>query len=94
MERYALDFSRAIGKSQNYPRRALQMGWQGKVELEVRVNTEGKVREVHVAKSSGYPMLDEEAVAMVKRTGQLPAVPAEFRGRDFTVLVPVVFRID
>ena len=94
LEGFALELSRAIGRNQNYPRRALQMGWQGKVELEVRLSPEGKVREVHVAKSSGYPMLDEEAVAMVKRTGQLPAVPADFRGREFTVLVPVVFKID
>lgn len=94
LEGYALDLSRAIGRSQNYPRRALQLGWQGKVELEVRISQEGKVTSVEVARSSGYPMLDDEAVAMVKRTGQLPSVPTDFRGREFTVLVPVVFKID
>ena len=64
------------------------------MELEVRISQEGKVTSVEVARSSGYPMLDDEAVAMVKRTGQLPSVPTDFRGREFTVLVPVVFKID
>jgi protein TonB len=94
LERYALDFSRAIGRNQKYPRRAIQMGWQGKAELEVRVSPDGEIRGVKVAKSSGYQILDDEAVEMVKRTRQLPSVPEGFRGREFTVLVPVVFKLE
>jgi protein TonB len=70
------------------------LGWQGTTELLVRITADGAIKDVKVAKSSGYPVLDEEAVAKIKRAKSLPAPPDGFRGRDFSVVVPVIFRLE
>jgi protein TonB len=94
LERYGLMLSREIGKDQRYPKRAQMLGWQGTTEVLVRMTAGGAIKDVKVEKSSGYPVLDEEAVAKVKRAKSLPPPPEGFRGREFTVLVPIVFRLE
>jgi len=94
LERYGLLLSKEIGKDQRYPRRAQTLGWQGTTEVLVRMSADAKVKEVTVAKSSGYELLDEEAVEKVRRAKQLPPPPDGFKGREFTVMVPIVFRLE
>ena len=94
LEQYGLKLSREIGKDQRYPRRAQMLGWTGTTQVMVRMSADGRVKEVSVAKSSGHEILDEEAVEKVKRARQLPQPPEDFRGREFTVMVPIVFRLE
>jgi protein TonB len=94
LERYGLMLSREIGKDQRYPKRAQMLGWEGTTEVLVRMTADGAIKDVKVEKSSGYGVLDEEAVAKVKRAKSLPPPPDGFRGREFTVLVPIVFRLE
>jgi periplasmic protein TonB len=47
--------------SPDYPRRARQLGFEGTVLLDVKVNENGGVEEVNIAASSGYALLDEAA---------------------------------
>jgi len=75
-----------------YPALARSRGWQGDVELWVRVAEDGRVLEARVHDSSGFEMLDRAAVDAVgrwrfhpARIGQTP-VPTEVR-------VPVCFRL-
>ena len=39
-------------------------------------------------------MLDDEALEKVQRAKQLPPPPENFKGREFTVMVPIVFRLE
>jgi protein TonB len=94
MERYGLLLSKEIGKDQRYPRRAQMLGWQGTTEVLLRMSVDAKVKEVTIAKSSGHDLLDEEALEKVRRAKQLPPPPDGFKGREFTVLVPIVFRLE
>ena len=73
---------------------ARRADWTGTTQVLVRMSADGKTKEVTVAKSSGHETLDKEAVAKVKRAQQLPSPPEGFRGREFTVLVPIVFRLE
>ena len=54
----------------------------------------GKLIEAKVEGSSGHPVLDTQALEMVKRVAALPAPPEGLREREFAVLVPVVFRLE
>lgn len=94
LERYGLLLSREIGKDQKYPRRAQQLGWQGTTEVLLRMGADAKVKDVSIAKSSGYEVLDEEALEKVKRAKHLPPPPEGFKDREFTVLVPIVFKLE
>jgi len=75
-----------------YPALARSRGWQGDVELWVRVAEDGRVLDARVQGSSGFELLDRAAVAAVGRwrfhpgrIGQTP-VTTEIR-------VPVCFRL-
>lgn len=51
----------------SYPRRALDMGQQGTVTLHAEVLPSGAPRELKIAHSSGYRLLDMAALAAVKK---------------------------
>lgn len=56
-----------------YPLGARRMGVQGKVLLRVHVSAEGAATEVQLHKSSGFPALDEAALAAVRKWRFAPA---------------------
>jgi protein TonB len=55
----------------SYPLLARRRGWQGKVVLEFRVEVDGRIDRIQVARSSGYPMLDRSAVAALGKVGRV-----------------------
>lgn len=57
----------------DYPRGARQRGEQGSVVLEIRVDADGRVAEVRVVDSTGFPELDAAAVKAVKSASFTPA---------------------
>jgi periplasmic protein TonB len=73
-----------------YPARATQMGWGGTVILRVRVSADGSAQSVSVKKSSGHKVLDDSAVAAVKKWTFVPSK----RGStpiDGWATVPIIF---
>ncbi len=57
-----------ILKNIRYPERARRMRWEGRVLLSFSILEDGSVRNVVVATSSGFPVLDESAREAVKGT--------------------------
>ncbi|WP_333873990.1 energy transducer TonB [Methylobacter sp.] len=75
-----------------YPEIAMDRGWEGKVLMKVHVLASGKPDNVSVLKSSGKPVLDDEAVRTVKKWSFAPAT----RGKtpiDGWVTVPISFKL-
>ncbi|MBC7943825.1 MAG: energy transducer TonB, partial [Burkholderiales bacterium] len=93
LDGYAQILSGAIGKFQKYPRVAQMRGWEGTVEVLLKIAAGGAVRDISLVKSSGFDVLDEQALAMVKQATPLPKPPANLSARDFSVKVPIVFRL-
>jgi TonB family protein len=52
----------------------------------------GQIGQISIVRSSGFAMLDETAVAML-RSAALPPVPDGLRRREFLLDVPVEFRL-
>ncbi|WP_018937115.1 energy transducer TonB [Thioalkalivibrio sp. ALJ24] len=50
----------------NYPDEARRQGLSGSLVLSVRLNPEGELMDVQVARSSGEPVLDEAAIRIVE----------------------------
>jgi len=86
--------ARAIGKRKDYPRLARIRNWQGTTELKLQIGPDGKLQDVHVGHSSGFEVLDAAAVQMVHNAAPLPDVPEALRGRELTMTVPVVFKLE
>jgi protein TonB len=91
---YGSSISRLLARHREYPRVAAMRGWEGTVTMRLRVGPGGKLIEAKVEGSSGHPVLDTQALEMVNRVAELPPPPEGLRGREFAVLVPVVFRLE
>lgn len=76
-----------------YPRRALAQSQQGVVLVRALIDPDGRVRELRLWSSSGFPLLDKAAISAV---AGWPFAPALVGGRAVTawVEVPVQFRIN
>ncbi|MEH0194131.1 TonB family protein [Caulobacter sp. CCNWLY153] len=74
-----------------YPRRAQSAGQEGVVHVAFMVDRAGRVLSARVAKGSGYPLLDEEALSTVRRASPVPPPPDDVAGDPVEVLVPVEF---
>ncbi len=70
-----------------YPLASRKKGESGTVVLAVRLDAQGRVHEVSVRSSSGFPALDNSAMAAVRAWRFDPKAPR-------ILLVPVVFRLE
>lgn len=68
-----------IERAKRYPALARRLGMEGTVHVEFWIARDGSVEGVKVAKSSGYPLLDEASVQAIKRAVPLPIVPGKIR---------------
>jgi protein TonB len=55
-----------------YPQRARRRGWQGEVLIAFRVNREGQLGNIRLARSSGYALLDNSAMAAMHKVKAIP----------------------
>lgn len=75
-----------------YPRLAREQGWEGTVVLDVDVLPSGRCGAIEVLSTSGYRVLDEAAIAAVRRWVFRPA-RQWFRPIAFRVEIPITFRL-
>jgi protein TonB len=92
MQGHVRGIQQAVDANHRYPRIARERRWQGLVKMRVQFLPGGQVGQVSILSSSGFPVLDETALDMV-RTADLPRAPDGLRSREFTVDVPVLFRL-
>ena len=76
----------------NYPLVAQQRGWEGTVLLALAIDERGQVTAVTIERSSGYAVLDAEAVAAIR---QWRGEPATRNGEPVATeeTLPVRFRL-
>jgi protein TonB len=79
-----------LASSKRYPDGARSRGEKGIVFLKFAVNPKGDVTAAEIAKSSGFPELDQAALDMIARASPLPAPPAVI-ARAVGITVPVDF---
>jgi periplasmic protein TonB len=75
-DKMANDFSyiaSIISRNTRYPRFAEELGISGTVVLEFVVSKEGVVNDVAIVKSSGYDILDKDAIKTVKISSPFPS---------------------
>jgi TonB family protein len=83
-----------LNRFKQYPRAARQAHIEGVVMLHFVMDADGKVLSAEIAKSSGRPLLDGEALALIRRAQPLPALPADFPTRTLDAVVPIAFSLN
>ncbi|MGZ8251610.1 MAG: TonB family protein [Methylophilaceae bacterium] len=86
--------TRQIAKYKQYPRIAQMRGWEGSVVLELQLDANGNLTSSRIYQSSNREALDQQALEMVKKASPFPLPPAALRGRSFSILVPVSFKLE
>jgi periplasmic protein TonB len=83
-----------FNRFKQYPRAARQARIEGVVMLHFVMDAQGKVQSFEIAKSSGRPVLDAEALALIQRAQPLPALPADYPTRTLDAIVPIEFSLN
>ncbi len=82
--------SKIVQKNINYPYVARKMGWEGRVIVSFILTKEGKINSLTIEKSSGYEILDENAIKTVKRvSGYFPIPPL-----DVKIKLPISYKLE
>jgi len=69
-------------------------GWQGEVLVDLKLNDRGAVLESRIERSSGYEILDKQALEMVSKAAPFPAPPDILKSSVFNIQVPVSFKLE
>lgn len=77
-----------------YPAASIRFGEEGTVTVEVRVGTDGRVREARLLQSSGHPRLDAAALEEARRVWRLRPARADGVPVEDWYAVRVSFRLD
>lgn len=88
-----LSLARFARHHKHYPVSALEAGWEGIVEVSMVYFPSSKQPVIQVQKSSGYEVLDNEAIHLVQAAFRQSAIPSSLRVQAFEVLLPIEFRL-
>lgn len=83
-----------LGEHFIYPSLARKHGWEGIVYLGLRLNTNGDLSALRLVRSSGYAILDRDALATLERIGTLPQARVWLDGRPFETELTVTYRLE
>lgn len=90
---YAKLISREVAKYKQYPKIAQMRNWQGEAIIQIIVSPSGKVLESKVQTSSGFEVLDKQALKMVNEAN-LPLPPEAIRNKPISILIPISFKLE
>ena len=76
-----------------YPLLARRNGWEGQVEIGLRVESDGRLSHVHIAHSSGYRLLDSTALSTLNKVSTLPKAADWLNGRFFDIVLPIEYKL-
>jgi len=93
LEKYRLALIDAAKRYKRYPSRAIETGWQGRVEIRLVAGSDGTIKSAIIKRSSSYQILDDQALDMVKKSARAEPIPSALRGREFTLDIPVIFEL-
>lgn len=82
-----------IESLKRYPSFAKSRKWEGKVVIEADISESGEIVRVQVAESSGHTVLDNEALAVVRKSSPVP-LRYELGQSFITIRVPIVYKLN
>jgi protein TonB len=89
---YAATLMMHLQRAKKYPMGAKNLRQQGVAYVRFSINRAGDVLSAKLERSSGFAMLDEEAVALFARATPLPALPDEMPA-PMEMVIPIDFNL-
>lgn len=94
MEYYGKQISAHLQRSRSYPRIAQMRGWQGSVVIRLDYDAQGRSVSARVIQSSGYEVLDNDALNKVKVMQPFPLPPDSLLNSAFSVSIPINYSLN
>lgn len=82
-----------LERYKRYPPEAQARGEHGIAQLAFSVDRAGGVHNARIARSSGSNTLDRATLSLIERAQPLPPPPADMRGSQIAVVVPIRYNI-
>ena len=93
MQRFARTVRRKIESKKRYPLTARKSMIEGRVGVKMTILKDGRLETVEIIESSGYTILDKEALASVRRSAPFPSFPKEAERKRIQMSIYLVFKI-
>ena len=91
--RYSSDVVKAAKRIERYPRAAVDNNWTGEVRVTMRIGANGRIADLRVTQSSGYALLDRNALQMFENAQPLVPIPGELAGKAFEVDLRAIYNV-
>jgi protein TonB len=88
---YLAELQRAIGRHQRFPDDARKRRKTGTATLSFVIKSDGRIRSVRLAKSSGDASLDKAALQALHRLNRFKPIPVAIGRSSWTLRVPIRF---
>jgi len=92
-DQYRVQLIDEARRHKRYPPLARENNWQGDVRVAVAVAADGRPT-VTLKGSSGYEVLDRQALEMFRQAARAVPVPPALRGREFALEVRAVYGLE
>ncbi len=84
----------SLPKVKSYPRLAQMRGWQGVVTIKLDFDAQGRAEATSIQQTSGYSLLDSDALEKVKGVASYPTPPTSLIGKPFSISIPIKYSLD
>ena len=96
-EELMLNYQKAVKEKiedcRRYPYWARKQGFEGIVHLKFIILSTGAVKDIKIINSSGFNILDKEAISTIKRASPFPPIPSELNIFSFPMEISIVFKL-
>lgn len=90
---YRSTLLRLIERHKYYPLSARRNGIEGTCKVSFTVSSNGSIRGITLARSSGTTILDQAAIQTIQRIGQAPPFPADIDRQRWKFVIPLAYNI-
>lgn len=92
-DQYRLQIIEQAGRHKRYPPLARENNWQGEVRVDVAIAANGRPT-LTLKGSSGYEVLDRQALEMFAQAARSVPVPPALRGKEFSLELRAVYGLE
>lgn len=90
-DHYRVSLNIAAARFKRYPRAAIDNSWEGEVVVLMTIAANGRIASLRVRSSSGYEILDRQALDMFRNAKTFVPIPPELRGREFELELRAIY---
>ncbi len=92
VQRYLLTRLRdAVAPYFSYPLLAKRRGWEGNVAVGLRVEHDGRLSGIHLISSSGYGIIDRDALRVLRQLPRLDGLAGWLENGHFDMVLPIEY---